>query len=217
MKKITPRLLAGFILIMSLACSTIEIGLDGKPAFQSFEPTEERTLNPQEKAQQYAIETATAFAMIPTPTPAATTETLKPSIHVAGDTVKFALIALEDNGVSGELIGCGDSVVLADVYYDTSYDPLEVALLGLLNIGEQYYGQSGLYNALYQSSLKLESLTYEGGTAFINLSGTLMIGGTCDLPRIEAQLMKTALQFPELSGAQVFINGIPLAELLSLK
>ncbi len=52
------------------------------------------------------------------PTEFPTNEPPKQLIHVAGDTVKFALIALEDNGVSGEMIGCGDSVVLADVYYD---------------------------------------------------------------------------------------------------
>jgi len=197
MKKLTPLIVTSFVLLLSLACSTIEIGAGGPP--ENPNPT----LPPE----------------IPTPVPTAfpTYEPPEQLIHVAGDTVKFALIALEDNGASGELIGCGDSVVLADVYYDTQYDPLEVALLGLLNVGEQYYGQSGLYNALYQSNLKFESLTYEGGTAFIQLSGTLMMGGTCDLPRIEAQLMKTALQFPELSDAQFFINGTPLEELLSLK
>ncbi len=216
MKKITPPIIAGFVLLLSLACSTIEISLDGKPAFQTFEATKERTLNPQEKAEQYAAGTATAVAMLPT-IALPTVEPPKQLIHVAGDTVKFALIALEDNGVSGEMIGCGDSVVLADVHYDPSYDPLEVAFMGLLNVGEKYYGQSGLYNALYPSSLMIESLSYEGGTVFIHLTGTLMVGGTCDIPRIEAQFMKTALQFPELSGAQIFINGTPLAELLSLK
>ena len=197
MKKITPPIIAGFVLLLSLACATIEIGAETPP----------KNLNPTPPPEEPT----------PVPTEFPTNEPPRQLIHVAGDTVKFALIALEDNGASGELIGCGDSVVLADVYYDPSYDPLEVAFMGLLNIGEKYYGQSGLYNALYPSSLMIESLNYEGGTVFIHLTGTLMVGGTCDIPRIEAQFMKTALQFPELSGAQIFINGTPLAELLSLK
>jgi hypothetical protein len=197
MRKITPLIITSFVLLLSLACSTIEIGAGSLPADSNTPlPPEEPTAVPTE---------------IPTVEPP------RQLIQVTGDTVKFALIALEDNGASGDLIGCGDSVVMADVHYDPSYDPLKIAFMGLLNVGEKYYGQSGLYNALYPSSLMIESLTYEGGTVFIHLTGTLMVGGTCDIPRIEAQFMKTALQFPELSGAQIFINGTPLAELLSLK
>lgn len=198
MKKIRSRLLAGFILIISLACSTIEIGLGspGAPSSPVMPPEQE---------------------LPAPPTARPTLEPPLPALNISGDTVQMALIALEDNGASGELVGCGDSAVMVEVPYKAGDDPLQTALEALLGIHERYYGQSGLYTALYQSDLQLDSLTYEGGTVFIELSGTLKTGGTCDLPRIEAQLMKTALQFPELSGAQYFINGKPLAELLSLK
>lgn len=198
MKKITPRLLAGFILLLSLACSTIEISL-GSPGASSSPaiPPEQEPPAP--------------------PTARPTLEPPLPALNISGDTVQMALIALEDNGLSGELIGCGDSLVMVEVPYKAGDDPLQTALEALLGIHERYYGQSGLYTALYQTDLQVDSLTYEGGTVFIELSGTWMTGGTCDLPRIEAQLMKTALQFLELNNAHFFINGTPLEELLSLK
>jgi hypothetical protein len=50
-----------------------------------------------------------------------------------------------------------------------------------------------------------------------NLSGTMMLGGVCDNPRVEAQLEETALQFPTVSQVSVFVNSRPLEEVLSLK
>lgn len=94
---------------------------------------------------------------------------------------------------------------------------LRAALEALLSLNEQFYGQSGLYNALYQFNLQLEGVTIEGGKAIINLSGTLMLGGVCDNPRVEAQIEESALQFSTVREVSVFVNGKPLEEILSLK
>jgi len=57
----------------------------------------------------------------------------------------------------------------------------------------------------------------EDGVATVNLVGTMMLGGVCDNPRVEAQLIQTALQFPTVSEVHFFINDTPLEEVLSLK
>jgi len=43
------------------------------------------------------------------------------------------------------------------------------------------------------------------------------MGGECDTPRVQAQLEQTVLQFPTVTDAAIFINGRPLADVLSLK
>jgi hypothetical protein len=47
------------------------------------------------------------------------------------------------------------------------------------------------------------------------MSGELMLGGTCDVPRVQAQLERTATQFQSVSKVQFFLNGKPLDEILS--
>lgn len=131
--------------------------------------------------------------------------------------MRIFLIALEDNGQSGKKIGCDDSVIPVQVTIPPTQAVLRAALEALISLKDQFYGQSGLYNALYQSNLQLEGVTIEGGKAIINLSGTLMLGGVCDNPRVEAQIEETALQFATVSEVAVFVNGKSLEEILSLK
>jgi hypothetical protein len=95
--------------------------------------------------------------------------------------------------------------------------PLRASLNELLSIREQYYGQSGLYNALYQSTLKTEGINIVGDKATINLSGRVVLGGVCDNPRFEAQIKETALQFSTVKDVAVFINGVALEKILSEK
>jgi len=87
----------------------------------------------------------------------------------------------------------------------------------LLSVKDQFYGESGLYNALYLSNLQVGDVTIANGQAIIHLTGTLMMGGVCDIPRVEAQLTEIALQFSTVTSVAVFINDIPLKDVLSLK
>jgi hypothetical protein len=131
--------------------------------------------------------------------------------------VKIFLIAMNDNGKSGLVVGCGDSVVPAQVEITPTAGVLKAALVALLSVKDQNYGQSGLYNALYQSALQVESVSIDSGKASVYLTGTLKMGGECDNPRVQAQLERTVLQFPAVKEAATFINGKPLAEAVSLK
>lgn len=131
--------------------------------------------------------------------------------------VKIYLIALNDAGKSGKAIGCDDSVVGINVTIANPQTPLTEAIKELLKEKGQYYGQTGLYNSLYQSDLTLQSAAITNGKATIHLTGQYSLGGVCDNPRFEAQLEETALQFPNVQSVEVFVNGIKLEDILSGK
>lgn len=206
-----------FLTLLLAACGRFEISIEQTPSplatVTSQIPANTATpviISPTEQVNP------TATRAIPSPMPVLPTATQVPRTPTqAQQTVKIFLIALEDNGQTGPLVGCGDSVIPVTVVIPSTQGVLKAALGKLLSIGEQYYGESGLYNALYQSDLQLKSVTIDQGKAIIHLTGTLMLGGVCDAPRVEAQIEQTALQFSTVSSVEVFINDIPLEDVLS--
>lgn len=124
------------------------------------------------------------------------------------------LVALEDAGRSGQEIGCGDSLIPVTVTFEPTVAPLTAALGELFDIDSRTYGQSGLYNALYQSDLTVEGIDIVDGEALIALTGTLQTGGICDTPRIIEQIKQTALQYSTIDRVSVSINGTLLEDLL---
>ena len=162
----------------------------------------------------------TYFETQPPPTHPVSTQTNSPAPDAptpASQTVLIYLVALEDDGVSGEKIGCGDSLVPVNITIPGTQGVLRAALTEVLTIQDAYYGESGLYNALYQSDLQVRDIRIENGLATIQLEGTLRLGGVCDNPRLEGQLMRTALQFSTVRAAVITVNGTPLEEILSGK
>jgi LysM repeat protein len=118
-------------------------------------------------------------------------------------------------GIGGGSVGCGDEVVAVRRDVPRTNAPLTAALNLLLSQKSQYYGESGLYNALYQSDLRIASITRNGSAWTINLTGTLRLGGACDSPRMKAQLEQTARQFSTVGSVRYFINGQSLDTVLS--
>jgi hypothetical protein len=128
------------------------------------------------------------------------------------------MVAMNDNGVKGTKIGCGDSIVPVSVPITPTLGVLRAALTKLLSVKTRFFGgESDLYNSLYQSNLNLDSLNLQDGVATIRLSGTVVLGGVCDTPRFQAQLEQTALQFSTVKQVNIFINDKPLSEVLSSK
>src|SRR5690606_13105451 len=84
---------------------------------------------------------------------------------------------------------------------------LRATLEKLLSVKTQYYGQSGLYNALYQSNLTIEDVRIDNRVATIRLKGQIVSGGVCDTPRIQAQLEQAALQFSTVDAVKIYVNG----------
>jgi len=155
------------------------------------------------------------------PTPAVTAVPViiptDPPAPSGDDTLRLYiyLVAIGDNGASGESIGCGDSIIPVAVDVPRTTGVLRAALDRLLSQKTQYYGESGLYNALYQSNLVIDSLIVQDGEATMRFSGKLQSGGVCDDPRIIAQLEHTALQFSTVQRVSITVNGEDIHNLLS--
>ncbi len=128
-------------------------------------------------------------------------------------------IALEDNGKSGKLIGCNDSVVGIEAEISPATDLMRAALEILFSFqGQQFIEPDKFYNALHQSELKVTSIAVNGqGEATIHLTGTYLLGGVCDNPRFKAQIEETVSQFPEVKSTKIFINDLALDDILSNK
>jgi LysM repeat protein len=124
------------------------------------------------------------------------------------ESVQVYLIALGDG-----TIGCGDGVVPVRRNIEPTRAPLTTAIQELLSIKQRMYGQSGLYDALYQSNLRIDSIDLNQGVASIRLSGELRLNGDCDQARVKAQLQQTALQFEAVYKVEIFINGTPIDRL----
>ena len=124
------------------------------------------------------------------------------------------MVMVDDGGRHGVRFGCNDSLVGSAPAGSAGDARLKAAIVALLD-GEQQHG--GLFNAVGGSRLKFLSGSFDGTTVTVYLAGNLKPGGTCDLPRIEAQLTQTALQAVGAIRADIYINGEALADFLKLK
>ncbi len=123
-------------------------------------------------------------------------------------TVQVFFVALDDAGQSGEAFGCEDSLVPVTVIVPADQDGFTAALNTLFSTNTRTYGESGLYNAFYQSNVTVDSASVADSVATINLSGTIRSGGVCDDPRIRTQIERTAQQFGATT-VNINLNGQP--------
>ncbi|WP_426227958.1 GerMN domain-containing protein [Pseudarthrobacter sp. DSP2-3-2b1] len=128
-------------------------------------------------------------------------------------TVTAYYVLIDDGGARGVRFGCNDSLAGIRRSAEDAVEPLPAAMRALLDGS----AAEGLYNALAESSLTFLSGSFDGTTVTVYLSGTISLGGTCDVPRVEAQLTQTAVASVGAIRAEVYINGTPLAEALRLK
>lgn len=166
--------------------------------------------------QAMDILTATETASLP-PSPV---PTVTDNAAAAPETseVLIYLVALEDNGASGKLVGCGDSLVPVKRPIAPTHHAIVAALNELFAIKEQHFGESGLYNALYQSDLRVESVEVdENGIATVVLTGRVMLGGTCDTPRFIGQIEETVRAVTGVQSANILLNGKTINEALSTR
>jgi hypothetical protein len=218
------KLLIVLVMLSLAACGQFDISIE---PVQTAVPTDTVVI-PTDTLAVIASPTEqidpTATVVIPSATLAPPTATQGQQVPPATTSttateqaIKIVLIALEDNGQSGVLVGCGDSAIPINVTIPPTQGVLRAALEKLFSAKQQFYGESGYYNALYQSDLEVTTVTIEQGKAIIHLAGNITLGGTCDAPRVEAQIEQTALQFSTVNDVEVFVNGTPLEEVLSSK
>lgn len=131
----------------------------------------------------------------------------------AAEAAKLYLIALDDGGVSGEKVGCGDSLVPVPTEIAggaTTEVRIAQALTRLLALKTRDYGESGYITSLYASNLAVARVTLQHGTAIVSLSGTIALGGVCDDPRAAGQIAATAHQFAGVKNVVIILDGGPL-------
>lgn len=209
-----------FLVVLLAACGRIEIGFEQTATPPPTSTLEIPSETPTDIPTSTVIVEPTGTQTNPAPTntvppPTAVPPTAASTATLGEMNVKVILIALEDSGQSGTPIGCGDSAVPVTVTIPRTQGVLRAALEKQLSMKQELYGESGLYNALYQSDLQVRSVVINQGTAVIHLTGDLVLGGVCDSPRVQAQLEQTALQFSTVSAVDVFLNEIPLEDALS--
>ena len=125
--------------------------------------------------------------------------------------VKVYLVALDDDGRSGQKIGCGDSLVAVSRRIGARRPTLRIAIQELLLTPHEY--DARLRNFWRGRNLRVRSVSVNrNGLATINISGAgPQVAGVCDQPRIESQIEETAKQFPNVRRVRVFVNGRTLA------
>lgn len=125
-------------------------------------------------------------------------------------------VALDDGGSSGVRFGCNDSLVAVRTADPSIPEPLQAAMSQLLSEGRTPT-PAGLYSALDSSALQYVSGYFDGATVVVNLTGSVQPGGVCDIPRIEAQLTHTAVTAVGAIRAEIYVDGVRLADVLSLR
>ncbi|MFN2235807.1 MAG: hypothetical protein ACK2U1_16400 [Anaerolineales bacterium] len=143
----------------------------------------------------------------PTPAPAPTQSEEEKALGV-----KYFLI-IPDNGGP---FACGDGIAY---FYSGKKgngieDDIKVALNALFSVKTEYVGN--YYNPVYQSNLRVKSVSVEGGGATIRLRGTFVKPKSeCESERIHTQVWQTASQFSEITKRPIiWVNNVLLGDLL---
>ena len=160
---------------------------------------------------------ATTSPTAPATSPATSSPTSSSTATPTTSPLSIFYVAVGDAGQSGLEIGCGDSLV-STVSEPVEYtDPVEAAITHLLADKNREYGETDLINALYQSTLTYVSSRVRNGTVTVELTGQPISGGTCDDPRIQAQLKYTAQAAASVKDSVILIDGVPIEKFMSQK
>lgn len=126
--------------------------------------------------------------------------------------VNIFLIALEDGGVNGKEVGCGDSAISIPVQIVPTKGVVKKAIDELILFNpENVDGE--LYNSLYKSGLRLDSVSIQSGVVTVEFNGRYGFTGVCEDARLISQIEETVLQFPSVEKVEIFINGRDLKNL----
>lgn len=215
-------LLAGLILLISAACGLPVTSTGVTSPAETAHPVTAEQPKTATSVPANPTETQTAQPATPAQNPtnqppaqsSAPTATKAPP-QVSQVTIYF--IAVGDGGKSGPAVGCGDSLVAVKQPIEPTSGVIRAALTRLFSYKQQNIGESGLYNALWQSDLRMESGRVDAGVATIAIAGTVKMGGECDTPRFKAQIEQTILAQLGVKSAVITLNGKPIDEALSLK
>ena len=131
--------------------------------------------------------------------------------------VALILIAQIPKDGNAKDIGCGNTIKPMTQKSTFKGDPVQDALEVLLGLKQAGYENGELYNALYQSKLKVQSVETENDTVTVKLTGDIKLSGECDIPRVREQLIGTINAASDAKNVVVMVNDKSLEEALSLK
>ncbi|MDI3330234.1 MAG: GerMN domain-containing protein [Micrococcus sp.] len=186
------------------------------PSASASSPAAPATETPTGSASPSASASNTATASAP-----ASASANASSPAAAGEATVY-WVSLAGSGHQGvEFPGCGDLLVESTVKAEDSgevgsTERVEAGIEALLE-DREYEHSDGLVNALYQSELTLEDVSLNGDTVTVDLSGQPLSSGSCDDPRIIAQLEYTAAANAGAYTAEVLVDGTPIQEFMSQK
>lgn len=126
-------------------------------------------------------------------------------------------IKLDDGWTEGKLIGCNDSLISVPVVLDTLFTSREEVLTYVYKLQLWAKGQPENLATTLTPELQVANISVTDGKAAVALSGTLLLWGTCDVPRVQEQLTAVGTQFPEITEVKITINGTSLDDYLSSK
>ena len=129
-------------------------------------------------------------------------------IDPATTPAQIFFILRNDNGESGDLVGCGDSLIGQDLPTTLANTTMQDALTAQLAVRDEQVGDQGLYNPLSRCDLTVESVEQaDDGTVTVNMSGTVMGGTICDQIRMRAQIAQCLWQFGGVTDIELFVNN----------
>jgi len=131
--------------------------------------------------------------------------------------VSVILIAQMPKDGNAKDIGCGNTTKAMVRKSTFTGDPVQNALEVLFALTKAGYENGELYNALYQSDLKVRSVETKGDAVTVHLTGTIKMSGECDIPRVRAQIIDTIKAASDAENVSVFVNEKKLEDALSLK
>ncbi len=154
----------------------------------------------------------------PTPTtPPAQTPAAPADANDTNATTVY-MIKFEDDGKSKNSIkvGCGDSAIPVATTVGYKYDKTNVvasinaALIALQSTTATQYSTQNLQNTAASSAWtiqKVDKPVNNGDPYLVHMKGTFTFGGTCDMPRVRAQIEETVKKAALGNPTTIVWNG----------
>lgn len=109
--------------------------------------------------------------------------------------------------VLGKQRGC-DTVYMVDAWADAHGDALTNHLQVLFDGITPVDFLPGNYVRVYQRDLQLNQVVVDAGVARVFLDGELHpTQSSCEAPRLRIQIEEIALQYPDVTSVEIFVNG----------
>ena len=138
---------------------------------------------------------------------ASNSDTDSTAVNPATTAAQIFFILPNDNGVAGDLVGCGDSLIGQDLPTMLDNTTMQEAVAAQLAVHDDTVGDN-LHNPLSRCDLTVDSVEQGAdGTVTVNMSGTVVGGTICDQIRMRAQLAQCIWQYNGVTDVNLMLNG----------